>query len=72
MERMVLNNAQREVLDVMSCLHTDDDLQDLKTVLVQFLNERLQKELDTLWENGTIDDEKMKQWRSTHLRTLYK
>ena len=72
MKTTVLNSAQREVLDVMSCLQTEDDLRELKTVLVRFLNERLQKELDTLWENGTIDDEKMCQWRTTHFRTPYK
>lgn len=39
MERTILNSAQREVLDVMSCLQTEDDLHELKTVLVRFLNE---------------------------------
>lgn len=72
MERTILDSAQREVLDVMSCLQTEDDLHELKTVLVRFLNERLQKELDTLWEDGTIDEEKMRQWRTTHFRTPYK
>ena len=30
MERVVFNPAQREVLDVMSCIQTDEDLQALK------------------------------------------
>ena len=59
MERVVFNPAQREILDVMSCMQTDEDLQALKAVLVQFLNDRLQRELDRLWENGTIDEKKM-------------
>ena len=69
MERVVFNPAQREVLDVMSCMQTDEDLQALKAVLVQFLNDRLQKELDRLWDNGTIDETKMNEWRNTHYRT---
>ena len=72
MERVVFNPAQREVLDVMSCMQTDEDLQALKTVLVQFLNDRLQKELDRLWDNGTIDETKMNEWRNTHYRTPYR
>ena len=72
MERVVFNPAQREVLDVMSCMQTDEDLQALKAVLVQFLNDRLQKELDRLWDNGTIDETKMNEWRNTHYRTPYK
>jgi hypothetical protein len=72
MERVVFNPAQREVLDVMSCMQTDEDLQALKAVLVQFLNDRLQKELDRLWDNGTIDETKMNEWRNTHYRTPYR
>ena len=72
MERVVFNPAQREVLDVMSCMETDEDLQALKTVLVQFLNDRLQRELDRLWDNGTIDEGKMNEWRNTHYRTPYR
>ena len=55
MQTMVLNQAQREVLNVMSCLSKDDDLSELKKLLVSFLNERLQRELDILWDNGTLD-----------------
>lgn len=72
MERVVFNPAQREVLDVMSCMQTDEDLQALKAVLVMFLNDRLQRELDRLWDNGTIDEVKMNEWRNAHYRTPYR
>ena len=72
MERVVFNPAQREVLDVMSCIQGDEDLMALKCVLVQFLNDRLQRELDHLWDNGTINETKMSEWRNTHYRTPYK
>ena len=72
MERVVFNPAQREILDVMSCMQTDEDLQALKAVLVQFLNDRLQRELNRLWDNGTIDEVKMNEWRNTHYRTPYR
>ena len=72
MERAVFNPAQREVLDVMSCMQSDEDLKALKFVLVQFLNDRLQRELDLLWNNGTINETKMDECRNTHYRTPYK
>ena len=72
MERVVFNPAQREVLDIMSCMQSDEDLKALKFVLVQFLNDRLQRELDRLWDNGTINETKMDEWRNTHYRTPYK
>ena len=56
MQTMVLNQAQREVLNVMSCLGKDDDLSELKKLLVSFLNERLQRKLDILWEDGSLDE----------------
>ena len=71
MQTMVLNQAQREVLNVMSCLGNDDDLSELKKLLVSFLNERLQRELDILWDNGSLDEKKLETLRHEHLRTSY-
>ena len=44
--------AQQAVLNVISCLQTDEDLADLKRLLVKFINERLQLEMDKLWDSG--------------------
>ena len=71
MQTMVLNKAQREVLNVMSCLGNDDDLSELKKLLVSFLNERLQRELDILWDNGSLDYNKLESLSHEHLRTPY-
>ena len=71
MQTMFLNQAQREVLNVMSCLGKDDDLSELKKLLVSFLNERLQRELDILWDNGALDEKKLETLRHEHLRTSY-
>lgn len=54
------NPAQYELINMMSCLHKDEDLSDLKSVLVQFLNARMQHEIDGLYDNGTPSDEKMR------------
>ena len=71
MQTMVLNQAQREVFNVMSCLGKDDDLSELKKLLVSFLNERLQRKLDILWDNGSLDEKKLETLRHAHLRTSY-
>ena len=64
--------AQYEVLNMLSCINREDDLIELKNVIVQFLNTRLQKELDRLWENGTLTNEKVAEWSHEHMRTPYK
>uniref|UniRef100_UPI0040256A1C hypothetical protein n=1 Tax=Prevotella sp. TaxID=59823 RepID=UPI0040256A1C len=64
--------AQQAVLNVISCLQTDEDLADLKRLLVKFINERLQLEMDKLWDSGSWSEEKLHDIASEHLRTTYK
>ena len=64
--------AQQAVLNVVSCLHSDQDLADLKRTLVKFMNERLQREMDKLWNSGAWSNEKLQAMASEHLRTTYK
>ncbi len=53
------NEAQKAVLNVMSCLQSEEDLADLKRTLVKFMNERLQREMDKLWDSGEWSEEKI-------------
>jgi len=69
---ITFNEAQRDVLGVVSCLDKEEDVKALKKVLLQFLNERLQTELDDLWDAGVLSEEKMDSWKSAHYRTAYK
>lgn len=72
MERTVFTPAQREVIDVMACMDTKEDLTELKYVLVSFLNDKIQKEMDKLWNDGTVSQKKLEEWRSDHFRTPYR
>lgn len=67
-----LNQAQKAVLNVISCLQSEQDLADLKRTLIKFMNERMQREMDKLWESSELSDEKMQKMQSDHLRTAYK
>lgn len=53
------NQAQRDVLNVVSVLHSDDDVKALRKVLISFVNERLQGELDKLWDSGQWNEDKL-------------
>lgn len=65
------NSAQRAVLNVVSCLQSEQDLEDLKRILIKFLNDRMQKEMDKLWNSGDWSDKKLEEMKSEHLRTAY-
>ena len=66
------NNAQRAVLNVVSCLQSEQDLEDLKHTLMKFMNERMQREMDKLWDSGSCSEEKLEAMKTEHLRTSYK
>ena len=53
--------AQYELVNMMSCLHKESDIVELKSVLVKFLNARIQKESDGLYDDGTLSDERMEE-----------
>lgn len=67
-----LNQAQKAVLNVISCLQSEQDLADLKRTLIKFMNERMQREMDKLWESSELSDEKLQEMQSDYLRTAYK
>ena len=67
-----INPAQYELLNVLSCINKEEDVAELKAVIVQFLNSRLQKEIDRLWDNGTLTEDKIEAWGEEHMRTPYK
>ena len=71
-QQLRINSAQYELLNVLSCVDKEEDLAELKTLIVQFLNTRLQKEIDRLWDDGTLTEEKVEAWGSEHMRTPYK
>lgn len=67
-----ISPAQYELLNVLSCVDKDEDIAELKNVIVQFLNTRLQKEIDRLWENGVLNEDEVSSWSDEHMRTPYK
>lgn len=71
-QALQFNPAQQAVLNVVSCLQSEQDLADLKRTLVKFMDERLQREMDKLWDSGAWSEEKLDAMRSEHLRTSYK
>ena len=70
-QQMRINTAQYELLNVLSCVDKEEDIAELKSVIVQFLNSRLQKEIDRLWDEGTLTEEKVAAWQDEHMRTPY-
>lgn len=67
----VLNEAQLQLLDLVSIMNTKDELEGLRKAITDYLASQLQSELDRLWAEGTLNEEKVESFRTLHERTPY-
>lgn len=72
MEATVFNQAQMQLLDMMSFVKTPEALNDLNKAISDYFAREAQKEIDRLWESGDLDEEKVENFRRLHERTSYK
>lgn len=69
--RQPFNPAQIELLSTMANLTTEADLVELKQAISRFFAERADREMNRLWENGTINEGTLEEWVHEHMRTPY-
>ena len=72
MQSTVFNNAQMELLDMMSFVDTPEMLAQLKQAISDFFSRRAEEEIDRLWETGALNEQKVEDFRHLHERTPYK
>ena len=72
MEATVFNQAQMQLLEMMSFVRTPKSLADLKQVISDYFARKAQEEIDRLWETGELTEEKVESFRQLHERTAYK
>lgn len=72
MEATVFNPAQMQLLEMMSFVNSPETLMQLKQVISDFFAKQAQEEIDRLWANGTLTEEKVESFRNLHERTPYK
>lgn len=70
--RQPFNQAQIELLSTMANLQSETDLLELKQAIARFFAERADREMERLWENGTINEETLQSWEHEHMRTPYR
>ena len=67
-----LNEAQLQILDMMSFIKSEETYNDLNKVISDFFALQAQNEIDRLWENGELNETKVEGVRKLHERTPYK
>lgn len=66
-----MNQAQLQILDMLSFIKTPEALQDLNKVISDYFVQKADAELDRMWNEGTLDEERNESFRHLHERTPY-
>lgn len=72
MKTTVFNQAQMQLLEMMSFVRTPESLADLNQVISDYFAKKAQEEIDRLWDAGELNEEKVENFRHLHERTEYK
>ena len=72
MQLNMMSPAQMMILESFAGVKDQDEMDALMDVLRTFYAERLEKELQVLWDNGTLNQDKLDVLKNEHLRTPYR
>jgi hypothetical protein len=67
-----MNESQMMILESFAGAQDEQEVEALMEVLRNFYASRLEAEMQRLWDDGTLDQEKLDQLRKEHLRTPYR
>lgn len=54
-----MNQAQLQLLDMLSFIKTPEALQDLNKVISDYFVQKADAELDRMWNEGTLNEERI-------------
>ena len=67
-----LTNLQLELLDLFAYELEDNQLQEAKQLLINYLADQVSDGIDAFFEENNLDEQKLDEWEEEHLRTPYK
>ena len=66
-----MNQAQLQLLDMLSFIKTPQALQDLNRVISDYFVKMADAEMDKMWEEGFLNADRIEGFRHLHERTPY-
>ncbi len=67
-----LNKTQLELLKLFSLDLSEEQLKEIKSLLIKYFAEKVTLEMDNLFEAKGWDEKKIEEWSKEHMRTKYK
>lgn len=68
----MLNEAQLELLRMMQWVKSPETLADLKQVISDYFAKKGQEQIDAMWKNGELTQDKVDGFAHLHERTPYR
>lgn len=72
MEATVFNPVQQHLLTMFAFDGSEERLKEVKEVLFQYFSKKMDQRLDELWDAGVLDQKRLDELRTKHLRTELK
>ena len=69
METTVFNPVQQHLLKMFAYDGSEERLLEVKKVLTQYFSQKLEDRLNDLWDSGVLDQKRLDELRTMHLRT---
>ena len=63
---------QIEMLELVARVSSEAEMQDIRRLLGQYFAKRAEDALDSLWDEGILNEDVMEEWKKGHMRTPYK
>lgn len=64
--------AQLDVLNAVRSIKSDAEYMEFRNLLASFFANKAQRAIDTMWDNGQIDEKTIEEWGNTKMRTPYR
>jgi hypothetical protein len=64
--------AQLELMNAINSINSESELQEFRDLLARYFAQKAQKAIDTLWDNGVINEDTIEAWGEEHMRTPYR
>ncbi len=71
MEAITFSPAQVHVFNLVSHIKSETGLEQLREQLAAFYAQKVDDEMDRLWESGKWNEQKLESLRGSHFRTPY-
>lgn len=68
MKRTVFTTYQQQVLNLMSHVDSDEQMQEINDLLSAYFARKAVEAADQLWDEGKIDSDTVESWKNEHMR----